>query len=478
MTARKVWAENPVLTFVLIVGLSFLNVWPDLVGHGSAFLASATLVQHVTNGRVFFSLGLGIAAGSYALLPKWLATHDDAALCATAVTSLLSTAGYALCAAFGMPSAVAAILAFMVGMGYGALLVRFMCQLAQSGGMPTVLLICTASLILKTALDLWLGLLDDTAQLIATATTPIICTLAIFASQRVPERSGVPLDLSALPKCDPTNNRVLMSMLLMIAALHAITRSMSVLGFWGQGYLIAGNIGWADLAAYAVFAVAAYFTMSDDSNPDMLTRFLVPILGLMAGFLLLDKSISTIIGLPDKAQEIIATMVELYAHALYWMIHVTAIRCLPTHPYRLTGIAAALMSIVSVFMALLFQQIGDITTPLQMNSTVVMVAIYAFSVFVAVLLRGMQGGKDEKTADSHRNTEDMLLRLAEEHDLSPRETDVFMLLAHGRDRSFIRGELFISDATVKTHIQRIYAKFAVHSKQELISAVEEHTRAN
>lgn len=57
--------------------------------------------------------------------------------------------------------------------------------------------------------------------------------------------------------------------------------------------------------------------------------------------------------------------------------------------------------------------------------------------------------------------------------LSPRETDVFILLCRGRDTSYICDSLFISASTVKTHSYHIYQKLGVHSQQELITMVEE-----
>lgn len=478
MTARAARIENPFLTLTLVVGLTCLNIWPDLVGHGSAFLAAAHAVQSISNGRVFFSLGLGLAAGIYALFPRRLAMHDDKALAITTAASLLVTMSYAFGGTSEMPPIFLALLAIAIGMGYGAFLVRFMCQLAQSGSTPAILVACISSLICKTALDSTVGLFTVGTQITVTVLMPVICGAALFLASRIPERNGAPVDLSSLPHCDQTNERVLMSMLLMIAVLHAITRSMSTLGFWGAGYIIAGNVDAADLAAYAMFAIAAFLTMSNDKNPDILTRFLVPILGLMAGFLLLDRNIGQRIGLTDGFRQSLGIAVELYAHALYWVIHVTAIRHLSTHPYRLTGLAAAVMSITAVCMALLFQQTSDITKPLGTDSGVTLVAMYAFAAFIAALLRGIQSNADTEpsaASPSEMRVEEVLQHLAKEYELSPRETDVFLLLAKGRDRSFIRGELFISDATVKTHIQRIYMKFGVHSKQELITLVERRT---
>jgi len=47
---------------------------------------------------------------------------------------------------------------------------------------------------------------------------------------------------------------------------------------------------------------------------------------------------------------------------------------------------------------------------------------------------------------------------AEEGDLTPREADVLRLIAGGRSNREIARELYVSEATVKTHVNRIFAK--------------------
>jgi DNA-binding CsgD family transcriptional regulator len=63
--------------------------------------------------------------------------------------------------------------------------------------------------------------------------------------------------------------------------------------------------------------------------------------------------------------------------------------------------------------------------------------------------------------------------IAEEYRLSPREIEVFQLLAKGRNAEYISKTLFISLHTVKTHISRIYRKLLVNSQQELIGLVDQ-----
>lgn len=88
---------------------------------------------------------------------------------------------------------------------------------------------------------------------------------------------------------------------------------------------------------------------------------------------------------------------------------------------------------------------------------------------------------DEEQVDSPdeedgtpRNTpwRDRVSKIADEHDLSERERDVFFYLAKGRNAAYIQQELWISIHTVKTHIANIYRKLGVHSIQEVLDMVD------
>ena len=66
--------------------------------------------------------------------------------------------------------------------------------------------------------------------------------------------------------------------------------------------------------------------------------------------------------------------------------------------------------------------------------------------------------------------------VADEHGLTPRETDVLEQLAQGRDLPFMEETFVLSRNTVKMHIRHVYAKLGVHSKQEVIDLVEARRR--
>ncbi len=53
--------------------------------------------------------------------------------------------------------------------------------------------------------------------------------------------------------------------------------------------------------------------------------------------------------------------------------------------------------------------------------------------------------------------------------LTDREWQVFHLAAQGSRKDEIAEQLFISPATARTHLQRVYRKLGVHSQAELVA---------
>lgn len=59
--------------------------------------------------------------------------------------------------------------------------------------------------------------------------------------------------------------------------------------------------------------------------------------------------------------------------------------------------------------------------------------------------------------------------------LTERETDMVRLLAHGRSKTSISKELFISENTVKSYTRNVYSKLNIHSKQQLLDILDNLT---
>ena len=62
--------------------------------------------------------------------------------------------------------------------------------------------------------------------------------------------------------------------------------------------------------------------------------------------------------------------------------------------------------------------------------------------------------------------------IAVERRLTPRESEVLVLLARGRTLAIVMRDLQIAKGTAQTHIENVYAKLGVHKQQELIDLVE------
>ncbi|WP_253904787.1 response regulator transcription factor [Adlercreutzia sp. ZJ473] len=77
---------------------------------------------------------------------------------------------------------------------------------------------------------------------------------------------------------------------------------------------------------------------------------------------------------------------------------------------------------------------------------------------------------------SEGDAEDPVALAAERYGLSKRETEVFEMLARGRNAKYIGERLYISEHTVRSHIYRIYQKMDVHSQQELLDAIDNEKR--
>ena len=62
---------------------------------------------------------------------------------------------------------------------------------------------------------------------------------------------------------------------------------------------------------------------------------------------------------------------------------------------------------------------------------------------------------------SHESLDERCREVAVTHGLTERETEIFALLARGRDVGYIEKELFISRNTVNTHRKNLYRKLGI-----------------
>lgn len=84
----------------------------------------------------------------------------------------------------------------------------------------------------------------------------------------------------------------------------------------------------------------------------------------------------------------------------------------------------------------------------------------------------LQESKPANEKSSSNTLEETCKSIASQYRLTPRESEILIYLARGRDVSFISNDLVVSSNTIRAHCKAIYKKTGVHSRQELLSLIE------
>lgn len=109
-------------------------------------------------------------------------------------------------------------------------------------------------------------------------------------------------------------------------------------------------------------------------------------------------------------------------------------------------------------------------------TAVALVAAYLLFMVALFLFKDKSlKGEDDAAHQAADPAEDRLFDrcedIAREHQFTPRETEIFLLLAQGFTIPVISEKSFVSENTVKSHVKSIYQKLDVHVRSELIELV-------
>ncbi len=483
-------------------------VWADILGHGLGFEQSASAVAPWGNSRLFFLVGFTVSAALSVVLAKLGSAAGALAAKVTLAVSVVGTVLYGLaCVQPLLPVAPAAICGlFLCGAGYYAATMLIYCQLAKVRRLSSAVIATAVALFLKTVFGSQFTVILPQGFQIAFA---CLLPVGFFACLKMLRRC----DSSALDAYRSRRTLAdhgvydLLFLLVAVSIMLAALRGTSHLGLWGVGY---SGSPVSSAAGYLVVAAAlsafTYLTLVRNSNNQMLVRFQPAFLVLAAGFVLyvLQDSFLAALGSAQLFEWLYLT-VELFGHLLSGTLIITAIRTTDSAPWRFQGISDAAFGLVAIPWIFLAQDASfDVRLLMVVAIFLVMVAairpmstrpleiercldLHAQGPVLAVEASGCarvaadavvpqakaSGANPEDGATLERRIAACHSRIAKDHGLSARETDVFMLLAQGRSRPYICEVLYLSDGTVKTHISHIYRKFGVHARQELLDAVQE-----
>lgn len=91
---------------------------------------------------------------------------------------------------------------------------------------------------------------------------------------------------------------------------------------------------------------------------------------------------------------------------------------------------------------------------------------------------GTHEGLRQAAADDEADWTRRLARIAAEYRLSPREHEILSVWAKGRSIEHVQEKFHISKNTAKTHLSHIYQKTGVHTREELLTLIEQTAPTN
>jgi len=189
-----------------------------------------------------------------------------------------------------------------------------------------------------------------------------------------------------------------------------------------------------------------------------------------AGFLLLPL-------LSNAAGGVVNAFVQLGA-----MVASIILWCMLADSVRDTKLPSFLLFAVALCLTSTSELAGEIVGFLNAETlhqsdlvltTVALVAVYLL-MMVALFLFKDRGFKGEETGVviADENPEQHLFTrcdaLAKQYQFTPRETEIFKLLAQGYTMPVISEKLYVSENTIKSHVKSIYSKLGIHTRVELI----------
>lgn len=478
------------------LAIAFNFMWCSLEGHGAGFVASARLVDPLLNPRGFWLLGMIAATITFFAMPHVLKRYEFVLNKAVPLAGSIGTACFALASSQDALSAVliAVVGLFLSGFGYFWFAARCYLFLARMRTFVAIAWIIAAAVLLKTAL---LPLAAASSWLIQV---PLTCAIApasallLWCAQRVAgagtifniEKHSQSLYLSAAAQ------KNFLLLLILSAFLLATVRRLSFWGTWGEAsaFSAAPIAGIVELAVMGVcLAIFVYVAFVRIENIPVVFRFQPALVIVLTGLFI--ASFASADGQSDSSH-IIATVIyidEACAYLLFWSLIIQSLDSLDLPPFRIIGVGGGVYALSSFIWVAAAHNVADIggafiTLVAYGGAIALMLYTYRESRLDTSELRvtpsglgdieGLNSCADNVSESAAKITDSIAERcdvLAAQYRLTPRETEVFKLLAQGRTRAYIQEELVLSVSTVKTHVSHIYAKLGVHDRQGMMDLV-------
>lgn len=373
-----------------------------------------------------------------------------------------------------------------------AVIVLMWAELFAKIGFRNALLGMISAYLLGSILYFVVILFPPAVSALFTILSPMLCGICLLlVKRREVSKLGT---LLALPRKASFSVRVLipLSAIFLYALCGEILRAFATIsgdsasfGAMGELYIFGGVVGLLVLLLI-IFVSSRIAKVQSNEIATIRAALLI----MAAGFL-----VSALFGVSFfLAYAIFGAAFQCF-RAIVWAYLANISERLDVSPLRVFGLTQACFAFAVVVGAPLAQGLTSVVTLGIAQWTSIALAVI-FLIFVSAVfimnqrdiqsIWGLSSVPEKKVetdaveASAVSSTAETKLSdigfLQEEHGLSARELEVAQLLAKGRSLPFIQEELHIAKGTAQTHLNHIYKKLDVHSRQEFLDLVERGPR--
>lgn len=434
-------------------------------------------------------MGILVMSVVFTVLPRKAREVDASLWPAVALLACMGTACFAIASsqsAFS-PAVLSIGGLLLFGIGYFWLTARFVLLLARTQTYSCTIACLAFSLIVEPMLVAFVEhSLHAELQVSIVVLMPILsaalfqCARHAALKQRSSEKGsgrtvfGIPsrprIPSAAEGRSDTSNALILIAA---ASLLLATVRSLSFVGLWGEGHMDAAGepsmtsnpLLWLGYAAG--LAIFSYAALGRTANWSLRLRFQPSFVTII-----ITLSVSMILaGDPHADPALLDTLMRLndsFSHLMFWAVVSILLDISATPSYRVIGIGASLYSAGSIAWVLFLGNADAV------ENLIVIVVIYVLAMASMHYSWNKREGENEPSPSAANVTDALEKRCAEvseSYKLSPRESEILVLLAQGRTRTYIQEELVLAENTVKSHVAHIYTKLGVRDRQDMIDIV-------
>lgn len=435
---------------------------------------------------------IAVFAKTIGSLAEKPAMRLGAPLAAMASTVLFPVASFLLGQSSMAGGALSLVAAAIMGAS-GSCIIIMWAERASAAGARNSMLVMNVSLVLSGLLYFVVSLWPPEAVTVVASALPCLSGgLLAFGAGRLSPAQAQGCDSGSDRGFEPARPHLKILAPLTISFFCAlcgemyrnlITMAHSDAGFVTMGLLYAVGGGVGALLLGGTMVVLRLLGKSDGENAAVRLVLAVMVIGYLVS-MVYDGSI--FIGY--------AFFCAVFGgiRLLSWMFSARIVQDGRRSPLRVFAISLSSFSLPVALSATFMEGLTASISNGVIPWTTVAATIIAILFFVAILIldprdirtnwdMNCQSADDEGEAPSEaapsvasRTAFPSLDYLREEAGLTNRELEVARLLYQGRSIPFIQNELCIAEGTATTRLRHIYRKLDVHTRQEFISAIQEH----